>query len=312
MKILAYVHGYHPNHNAGSEAMLHQILIGLVSFGHDVIVMTSKPAAKEFEGIPLYDADRLQNNKLFAWADIVITHLSYTGRAVALCRKYSKPLASIIHNNRSLQYNTKDRKNCQLFIANSEWIKDTITEDIPTIVMYPPTLPDRYRVDRFGDAITLINISEPKGGNTFWSIAEKMPHKNFIGVVGAYGNQIIKSLPNVKLIKNSPEINKVYSSTRLLLIPSIYETWGRVGIEAACSGIPSIASPTPGLLESLGNAGIFIDRDDIDGYVNAINKFDDEIYYSEMSVAAIERAKYIAKQFLPQLLQLDEALRLFI
>lgn len=305
MKIIAYVHGYHPNHNAGSEAMLHQILVGLVSLGHEVKVITGNPGASVYEGIELYDASRLMNNKLFSWCDIVITHLAYTDRAVALCKKYSKPLVSIIHNNRNLRYNTVDRKHSQLFVANSNWIKDTIDEDVTKIVLYPPTLPSRYKVDRTGDAITLINISDSKGGETFWKIAERMPHKNFIGVLGAYGNQIIRSLPNVKLIKNSPEINEVYKSTRILLIPSIYETWGRVGLEAATSGIPSIASPTPGLVESLGDSGIFVDRDDIDGYIKAIEDLDDKDYYNERSAKSYNRASWVADQFMPQLLNLD-------
>lgn len=309
MKILAYVHGYHPNHNAGSEAMLHQILLGLKDLGHEVIVITGKPGAKSFEGIPLYDAARLQNNRLFAWADVVFTHLAFTDRAVQLCKKYKKPLVSIIHNNRNLKYNLEDRKYSQLFIANSYWIKDTIHEDIPTFVVYPPTLPERYRVDHTGDAITLINLSDSKGGNTFWEVARRMPHKNFIGVVGAYGKQVIHSLPNVKLFNNSPEIKYVYESTRLLLIPSVYETWGRVGIEAACSGIPSIAAPTEGLLESLSYSGTFIDRNDIDGYVDAINLFDNQDHYDKMSLLAIQRANEIASEFSTQIRQVEQMIR---
>lgn len=309
MKILAYVHGYHPNHNAGSEAMLHQILIGLKDLGHEIIVITANPGAKSFEGIQLYDAARLQNNRLFAWADIVITHLSYTDRAVQLCKKYKKPLVSVIHNNRKLKYNLEDRKYSDLFIANSDWIKDTIHEDIETIVIYPPTLPERYRVDRTGDAITLINLSEAKGGNTFWEIARRMPHKNFIGVIGAYGKQVIHSLPNVKLFSNSPEINTVYRSTRLLLIPSVYETWGRVGIEAACSGIPSIAAPTEGLLESLGPCGTFVDRDNVDGYIEAIELFDNHDHYDKMSKLATERANEIGLLYRSHILRLDEAMK---
>jgi glycosyltransferase involved in cell wall biosynthesis len=312
MKILAYVHGYHPNHNAGSEAMLHQILIGLKDLGHEVIVITANPGAKSFEGIDLYDASKPQSLKLFAWADIVFTHLAYSDKAVALCKKYKKPLVSIIHNDRKLKYNLEDRKHSNLLVANSEWIRDTIHEDIPTVIVYPPTLPERYQVSNRGNAITLINISDSKGGNTFWEIARRMSNRKFIGVVGAYGKQIIHRLPNVKIINNSPEIKQVYESTRLLLIPSVYETWGRVGIEAACSGIPSIASPTPGLKESLGDCGTFVDRDDIDGYIKAINDFDNLDHYQKFSDLSVKRANEIGLLFKKQILELESSLKLIL
>jgi len=55
-------------------------------------------------------------------------------------------------------------------------------------------------------------------------------------------------------------------------MPSEYESWGRVGVEAMASGIPVIAHPTPGLQESLGDAGVFVDRNDIDGWERAIRR----------------------------------------
>ncbi|MEU6394827.1 glycosyltransferase family 4 protein [Streptomyces sp. NPDC046939] len=63
----------------------------------------------------------------------------------------------------------------------------------------------------------------------------------------------------------------VYARTRVVLMPSIYESWGRVAIEACASGIPVIAHPTPGLVEALGEAGIFAYRDDLNAWTDALN-----------------------------------------
>src|SRR5678815_5651953 len=83
---------------------------------------------------------------------------------------------------------------------------------------------------------------------------------------------------------------KVYARTRILLMPSAYETWGRVGVEAMCSGIPVIAHPTPGLTEALGDAGFFDDRDDVDAWAKTVRRLDDPAEYRKASRAAFKRA----------------------
>ena len=50
----------------------------------------------------------------------------------------------------------------------------------------------------------------------------------------------------------------VYARTRLLLMPSRSESFGRVGLEAAASGIPTIASPVEGVPEVLGDCALFL------------------------------------------------------
>ncbi len=49
--------------------------------------------------------------------------------------------------------------------------------------------------------------------------------------------------------------------TKLILMPSKQESWGRVATEAHCSGIPVIASDVEGLPESVGEGGITISLD---------------------------------------------------
>jgi len=62
-----------------------------------------------------------------------------------------------------------------------------------------------------------------------------------------------------------------------------------VGVEAMSSGIPVIAHPTPGLLESLDYAGIFVDRKDYKGWEDAIRELDDPDEYSRKSELALKR-----------------------
>jgi len=76
-------------------------------------------------------------------------------------------------------------------------------------------------------------------------------------------------------------------------MPSDYESWGRVGVEAMASGIPVLAHPTDGLVESLGSAGVFCDRDDADAWQAAIESLDARDAYRAASRKAKARSKQL-------------------
>jgi glycosyltransferase involved in cell wall biosynthesis len=162
-------------------------------------------------------------------------------------------------------------------------------------VVRPPVRAADYRTTP-GDMITLINLFANKGADTFWALAERMPDRQFLAVRGSYGEQVLRDLPNVEVVDNVPggDMAKlVYARTRILLMPSEYESWGRTGVEACASGIPVIATPTPGLLESLGDAGTFVAAGDVDGWQKAIENLDDADIYRKASAAAKKRSKQL-------------------
>jgi glycosyltransferase involved in cell wall biosynthesis len=167
-------------------------------------------------------------------------------------------------------------------------------------VIHPPVRGQDYAT-KHGRKLTLINLVEAKGAPLFWRLAEAMPEYDFLGVMGGYGEQIVppedEAPPNAEVVKHTaPEyMVHVYAQTRILLMPSSYESYGRTAIEAAYSGIPTIAHPTPGLVEALGDAGTFIDRDDLDGWVKAIKYLSSPRGFS----AASKKAKALAESLDP-------------
>lgn len=267
MRILAHVHGYPPVHNAGAEWMLHSILRFMAERGHECKVYSVKNRkAEEFQGVQI--AGNISTNRLaflYRHADVVITHLDRTPSAMQLAHFHRRPLVHLVHNDQQLGFNKVDRKHCDLAVMNSVWLRDAVQWPDETMVVRPPVDYRQFPIfDPPGDRVTLINLNEAKGAHVFWWLANAMPSTKFLGVRGAYGLQIVpKEIPpNVEVIDNTPDvIADVYARTRVLLVPSSYESWGRVAIEAAACGIPVIAHPTPGLRESLGSAGIFVDRD---------------------------------------------------
>jgi glycosyltransferase involved in cell wall biosynthesis len=169
------------------------------------------------------------------------------------------------------------------------------------VVVHPPVDGKRYKVGKRGSKLTLVNLFHRKGTATFQQIARLMPDRDFLGVEGGYGKQEKDAIKNVTYMDNTGDMKKVYSQTRILLMPSLYESYGRTAVEALVSGIPVIASPTPGLKESLGDAGIFCDAEKPAQWVQAIKRLDDPEAYKAQSKKCVERFKEIesetAKEF---------------
>jgi glycosyltransferase involved in cell wall biosynthesis len=163
------------------------------------------------------------------------------------------------------------------------------------MVARPAVSPDRYKVSR-GKSVTLINLWPDKGAEIFYKMAEEFPEVPFLGVIGGYGEQVIRDLPNVTIMEHTPDMKKVYGDTKILLMPSKYESYGRVGVEAMASGIPVIAHPTEGLRESLGDAGTFVDRDLPGEWKTALSGLLKPARYGKMSKLATTRSELLYKQ----------------
>jgi glycosyltransferase involved in cell wall biosynthesis len=68
------------------------------------------------------------------------------------------------------------------------------------------------------------------------------------------------------------ERERLYASARVLVIPSLDEGFGLPALEAMSAGVPVIASRRGSLPEVVGNAGILVEPDDIEGLAAAIDR----------------------------------------
>jgi glycosyltransferase involved in cell wall biosynthesis len=301
MKIIALLHAYPPLHNAGAEWYAHEMFKFLKQSGHDISVRLPISNLDEyvFEGIPVYRDEFFTTVEELKKCDIIISHLDRAGKSLNYAEHFKKPYVQIIHNSNyygilTSKHKEKNQGRFVYVIYNSQFTRDACKYPNPSVVLHPPVDPVRYKVNKKGNKITLINLFERKGGIFFQDLAKAMPDRQFLGVEGGYGRQQInESIPNIEYMSNTPDARKIYSRTRLLVMPSFYESYGRTGIEAMVSGIPVIATPTPGLKESLSYAGTYCPLDSIEGWVDAIKKFDDEAYYKEVSKDCVKRVKEI-------------------
>lgn len=314
-RVLAHIHLYPPSHNAGAEWMLHALLrYGREVRGWDVQVITDHlpERSDEWQGIKVRHDRNVQRVALdYRFSNVIITHLDATRKAMELSARQGRPLVHMIHNDAQLAYHRVQRRNAALVIYNSKWIKEAVKWDGPGVVLHPPTRMADYEIKPEGNKVSLLNLSLAKGVSIFYRVAERNPSMNFLGVRGSYGAQEVPGggVVNVEIIDNQADVvNEVYRRTRVLLVPSHYESWGRVAVEAACSGIPSICSPTPGLCEA-GVAAAFCEPDDIAAWNKELRRLmRSPQAWVEASAKAKERAVELDKIAEEQLAKTAEAM----
>ncbi len=297
-QVLAVVHGWMPHLAAGSERMLQHMLDALprdefevtilsLGFGDDRLPQTPY----EYQGVPVHVGYDLP-----VIPDIIVTHHGPASRVVqAFAQEYpDSRVVAVFHNER---YDIPDIKalDADLEVSNTDWVKKSLGSS--GIVVHPPLEYARHSVEETGAAVTLVNLQDNKGVHVFQELARRMPDVRFLGVEGTHGRQEKPKIPNVEYFPVTQDMRDVWRKTRVVLMPSGYESYGMVAAEAQVNGIPVIANPTYGLVECLGHAGIFIPRDDIDDYERTVRLLlEDRKHYQERSDMARLRGVELTEQ----------------
>ena len=280
--------------------MIHAIAKDLQKKGHNVRVLLHQANHYRitnnysFDGVDVFPPNQNVIDGLFRWADAVFTHLDYTRWTIHTAKLYKKPVFHLIHNSHPYP-EIMDAEKPQYIIYNSNWLKNLLNYSFNSYLLPPPVDYRHYDIGfdtSKNEYITLINVNKNKGGEIFTEIARAMPHKSFLGVLGSYDSQITYELKNLVYISKIVDIREALKKTRVLLMPSEYESWGRTATEAMSSGIPVICTEADGLKENCSNAAIYIkERGNIKAWVEAISKLDQKETYAQWSRKAKARSR---------------------
>lgn len=299
--ITAYIHAYVPDHNAGAETTIHDLLRHWVEQGNRAVVVLkerrdSRPNNYVIDGVEVTQAvDKVMALHWLPKADMTISHLECSPRTAFISTKWRVPHAQYIHNSFDL---TKGylASGVNLGIFNTEWMQKQHSQyKGPGIVVHPPVNPINYKTAH-GKKITMVNFHDNKNPEMFWALARRHPELEFLAVKGGYGVQELEDLPNVEIMENTPDPREYLSKTKIILMPSFYESYGRVPVEAAACGIPAIVSPTPGLQTSLGDSAVFVDPKDVDGWSSALTHLLKPRVYGGASKKSLERSDFLWKR----------------
>lgn len=310
MNIVALSHGYPPVWNMGGEVSLHRTMAALRG-NKFVLTKTDKPYSFEnVNAIPIDTSDVLdiyadpnpiaeQLRQLNA--NVVIGQNELSLPAVLAAQKVGAISIVNIHTppkygrtvNESMRF--ADYAVYNTTVAAREWGEP----DAP--VIHPPIspLPDHLLTN--GNAYTLLSSLLNKGVEVVLELAKRHPDQRFIIVRSpaepTHGLKDIEArvakLPNVELRPRvaPEEVVNYLKETRILLVPSRYETYGMSAIEAAGYGIPCVHVDTPHVREGIGEAAILVPPLNVDATDKAIKAIEKD--YESYSSNARLRAEFL-------------------
>lgn len=321
--VIAWIHFGVPYRRAGSETMLHTMMRALKQAGLDVLVVCSAMP----EAPPLWDVDGVPYAQLAPQAAdaairsmrprILVSHHDFAESSVLLSRGIGAKSVVVVHSDFDIAARPLARWP-DLVVYNTDWVRRALAprylevDRIPSLVVHPPVIPEEHRAPSTGERVTLVNLNRHKGVDTWRGAAAHLRSTPFLGVTGGHGIQILRPvLRNMRVIPQTSNMRgDVWAQTRVLMMPSIYESYGMAAVEALASGIPVIAHPTPGLREALGDAGVFIDRADVRSWVAAIRTLYPEGERRAGAVAAsFARSAFLADQMGAEIKQWVEAVQ---
>ncbi|MET8746884.1 glycosyltransferase family 4 protein [Streptomyces sp. NPDC004728] len=281
MRVLAILPVYGRALPTGAFVTTAEYVRGLVTAGHTVDVVTTikEPGELRTEGgVRVWPLRYWRHALRAARPGLLITHHGDRKAARIVAQAASIPHLLMVHG----MSEARDLGNPSLVWFPSAACRDHYPAHRGrTLVLPPPIDPGLYRTTP-GSMVTLNGSTTAKGADVLAAVAERMPDTRFL-MVRATGHTPAGLLPaNVELVDRT-DPRTVYARTRVLLMPSTTESYGRAGVEAMLSGIPVLAAPLPGMREALGDSATYIPREDTARWVAELDRLNDPAVYAAAS-----------------------------
>jgi glycosyltransferase involved in cell wall biosynthesis len=311
MTVVALSHGYPPLWNMGGEVSLHRSIAPLDG---RKVVLTATDKEYVFEGVevkkintpdvldihanPLPIAAQLKDLN----AKIVIGQNELSLPGVVAANRIGA--VSMVNIHTPPKYGRLIRQavvNADYAIYNTETSAQLWGEP-EALVLHPPINKLPTKTSTNGDAYTLLSSLSNKGVQVVLDLAKQYPDQRFIVVRSpaepTHGikdlEELASQLDNLELHPRVPpeEVHKYLKQTRILLVPSRYETYGMSAIEAAGYGIPSVHVDTPHVREGIGDAAVLVPPLDLGRTASGIELIEKD--YEKYSLNSRARAEFIA------------------
>lgn len=292
-RIAALLASSPPQRFVGGELATHAFLRYLARHGWQVTVhCQGAPIGYTWDGLRV--VPYREGQPLFA--DVLFTHPDLRLDTRRVADRAGIPLVHYVHNTGEWVRKGLRDTPADLTLFNACATADALDEDGPVMV------PEVRGVDTRGhlvarDSIGAVNMAVSKGGMTVMTVAAEMPRQRFLLVQGGHGiqNNLPEQFGNVTILPPllpSHMPGSFYARLKVLLLLSQQESYGMVGLEAAWSGTPVIASDLPGVREALGDAAVYVRPGDWRGVTDWVTILTSEPrLYAHHQARALQRAR---------------------
>jgi glycosyltransferase involved in cell wall biosynthesis len=271
------MHSYLPNVRAGSEITAHALNRYLSANGWRISVLVNSYVTSAHEGIDIYPLSSPQAVTIIESASALACQNFNGYSGIEYAEKYSKPILFFLHVEFEKIDILQQRFKVPVYVVYNS---TTQRHALPTIHKWTTVRPhidyDRFKavkVNPNARYITLLNCNTNKGGEVLRSLAKQIPDYQFLGIKGAYQTQLIyDDIQNLSYQPTHEDPRKVYEQSRIIIMPSRSESWGRVALEAMAAGIPVIVGDTPGLRECTAGAAPVCNQTNMDCWVSHIKE----------------------------------------
>ena len=208
---------------------------------------------------------------------------------------------------------TRVARRALLVITVSEFARQELVDLLAVpperVVIVPGGVDARFRPNPDGEEeLAKLGLRRPY----VLSVASVSPRKNLTALeetarrVAELGYELVVAgaarahlregearLDTMRLLGHVPEpsLPALYAGAAAFVLPSRYEGFGLVCLEAMAAGVPVVASTAPALAETCGDAAILVDPDDQRGFADAVVRLlDDSDEARSLRERGLERA----------------------
>jgi len=303
--LAAFLHGYPPLWSMGGEMSTHRTLCAVPGS----VVFTETPEEYEYDGVLVRPATGtslqcIRDDAESAGATILFGHSTLADDTIRAARHKHLPSILAIHAPRRFGADLRHAKTtATVRLYNTEAARRD-WRDPRGWVLHPPVGLPFPIPDGPHNALTLTSSLKNKGANRVLDLAKRRYDQRFIIVESpahpTHGDPDFwmnaEKLDNVEVWPrlHPNEMGRLWAETRVLLVPSRYETYGMAAMEAAWYGIPSVHIDTPDVREGIGTAALLLKTTDFEELDHALTEV--EIEHDVWSERAYDRVSSLAQR----------------
>jgi Glycosyl transferases group 1 len=305
MTLTAFLHGYPPLWSMGGELSTHRTLKAIPGS----VVFTETLEEYELDGVSVRPATGtslqcIKDDAASAEASILFGHSTLSQDTIRAATQMCLP--SILAVHAPPRFGTDLRRawssaTVRLYnteAARKEW------RDRRGWLLHPPVGLPFPIPEGPHNARTLTSSLTNKGAGRVLKLAQRRHDQRFIIVESpahpTHGDALFweqaEKLDNVEIWPrlHPDEMGRLWAETRVLLVPSRYETYGMAALEAAWYGIPSVHVDTPHVREGIGTAALLLKTTTLDELDHALTEV--EIEHDVWAERAYDRVSSLAQR----------------